>query len=403
MSQNVHPEVLKLAKSLEGGGGTDGMNGTIAPNDVERIVKFMNINEKDVVLDVGSACGNACVNIAESGGCRVVGIESNDLLHNNAMLVRRDMLWNLGKAPAIIPVLGDFRHRGVELCQYVTCMYAYWEANNHLWDWVGDEKEKDGMPGFGTVQTFFMCPNVRLVALVGFKNTNDPAIDTLKLLIQQERNCTKEEAHNHMKKHFTCRYIKYKDTDRDVKNKEALAGFKVFGAQVYYKCLVIERKKPTPPKPIGDLAGKECRKYEGKGKDIKQVSKQKHIRFMLEGKKRPSSKVNGPSTSTNTRSEEPESPKHAEYDDDQLPSTSSSTATAESQNVHEDELVWYRPRYKDKAEMRANKTNEAAGVYEELDFGKIMSHLKSVSSGRHPEGHIQRANALIDELAQKIQ
>ena len=53
-TSNVDPHVLKLAKKLEGGGGADGMNGTIAPNDVDRIVKFMNINQKDVVLDVCS-------------------------------------------------------------------------------------------------------------------------------------------------------------------------------------------------------------------------------------------------------------------------------------------------------------------------------------------------------------
>ena len=80
----VRYDVYRLACNIEGGGETCGINGTITQHDVARIVRFMNININDVVLDVGSATGLACLNIANEAGCQVIGMEWLEQLHKNA-------------------------------------------------------------------------------------------------------------------------------------------------------------------------------------------------------------------------------------------------------------------------------------------------------------------------------
>ena len=59
----VDKEIETLLGSLEGQGG-EGFDGSMTEFAVQQIADAMHLKTEDVVLDIGSACGRACVYIA---------------------------------------------------------------------------------------------------------------------------------------------------------------------------------------------------------------------------------------------------------------------------------------------------------------------------------------------------
>ena len=433
-AKHVKHKVFKLAFNIEGGGEICGINGTIRPRDVGRIVRFMHIDKSDVVLDVGSGTGLACLNIANEACCQVIGMEWLESLHEKTVhahnlmhtLHERDLHTEdqTYYAPPIIPIggkiQGDFRLNGMEVCKYVTAMYSFWDSNLELYDCDSVKKKKGGL---GIVETFFKSPTVKCVALIAHKRINDEARHTLFHLIRDTKQ-SDDETWAYMQQHFELKDMTNKDSGRtNSAHPEEVVSVNMIGGGTM-KCLVIRRKGIVEePLPIGGLI-KKLGLREIPKLDILQKSPENQTplrRPAEQSAANPSPKKPRSFVAQNAEDSIERVPRSQSLikmrlektpltDKDEIIDTDADAPVAENA----DDIERF-PGSRSLEKMRLEKTPLTdtdeiidADAYKprivvELEFGKIMSHLKSTSYSTRPDNHIKRANTLISNLIKSLQ
>ena len=289
----VDKELEILLKSVEGEMG-EGIDGSMTEFSVHQIADAMHLSSEDTVLDIGSSCGRACVFLACNIYCQVIGLEFNANTHNSAMQVHRLMVSRYphrSKAPPILPVFGDFRKRGLEIAKNATAMYTFWEAQSWLKDYsymnMADiaragyslntfEKMNQGI---GTLETFLKSPNVRCIALVGYKLTNREAEPTMARLVAKEFQCEQKQAEELTGQLFEFEYVDGRNGNPKM--------FSQFKSPSKYTCMIITRKMQKEHKPstkqLEWLASKECRQYvkiSEDGEKLQIHTDKEHAEFM---------------------------------------------------------------------------------------------------------------------------
>lgn len=207
-----------------GHGGDTGISGTLTPASFETICREAGITEDDVVMDAGSANGNACVQLSIASGCKCIGVEYNAMMHNLALALAKRMKQDYpskSNVKPFVPVHGNLLIYGTN-----SMMKMYAQRTSVIYSFC-DGQGKDVRDA--VMHMFADNKNIR--SLVYVVNYNDIRRDLEDF--KKKYGITDDR-----KRGLTFRYL----PDMHMK-----------GSNETKKALLITRARPALPLPVDDI------------------------------------------------------------------------------------------------------------------------------------------------------
>lgn len=212
----------RVVGSVAQGGDETGISGTLTPASFDMICTEAKITESDVVMDAGSANGNACVQLSLSSGCKCIGVEYNSKMHNLALCLAKAMKRDYpdrSNVKPFVPVHGDLLNKAQmrKFAERTSVVYSFCDGQ-------GKDVRR------AVMDMFAQNGNIRsLIYVVNYKDIRD------------DENW------------FKAKYKIDNYSDKRGLNLKYLPDMYMKKSNETKKALLISRTNAAPPMPIDDI------------------------------------------------------------------------------------------------------------------------------------------------------
>ena len=221
LAEQTRLDNARVVGSVAEGGDETGISGTLTPASFETICIAAGITETDVVMDAGSANGNACVQLSIASGCKCIGVEYNAMMHNLALALAKRMQQDYpskSNVKPFVPVHGNLLNDDT--------MRSFAQRTSVIYSFCDGQGEDVRM---AVMDMFARNKNIRsLVYVVNYKDIRLDLED-----FKKRHGITDENNRGLTFSYLPDMYMKVSNETK--------------------RALLITRANPAPPMPVNDI------------------------------------------------------------------------------------------------------------------------------------------------------